>query len=100
MAKRWTREETLKVIEYLLEKDYEFNHPILKKVPHDLRLALNQYIRYGTNNLAYRAVDFDIESLSDEEFWRRIDEVKYSGTIENNAAATIIKMAEKFKLSN
>lgn len=100
MGKRWTREETLKFIELLLEKDFEFNGQLLKGLSHDERLALNQYIRQGTSNLAYRAVDFDVETVSDEDFWAKIDGVKYNGTIEDNAAAAIIKMAEKFKLTN
>lgn len=93
----WHRTDVLKVFEYLIEKDCPiFAHPEYRKgMVRDQNLFANQVIREATGNVAYRAVDFEIAELGDEEFWQRIDRTKHAELIEENAAAAIMKMAER-----
>ena len=99
--KKWTKEEVVRVFEIVLEKGSNlFSSPLFRKyLSRDENLIANQLIREGNGNIAYRTVSFDINGdMSDEEFWTRIQSTPYNEMIEENAAAAMIKMAEKLKL--
>lgn len=102
MAHKWTRDDLLKIIEVLIEKDCPiYCHPEFRKgFDRERNLFANQVIREGNGNVAYRSVDFDIDALSDEEFWGRLTETKHTDLIEENAAVAILKMADRFNLMN
>ena len=97
MAK-WRAEDVLKIFEGLLEQDCPVHtHPNFRKgFSRDQNLFVNQVIRKSTANVAYRSVDFDLVGVSDEQFWQRMDRAKYTDLIEENAAAAMVKMAERF----
>lgn len=102
MASVWTREALIKIYEALIEANSTIlGHPEFRKhLTRDQKLYANQVTREATGNLAYRSVEFDVERASDEEFWHKVDESKYRGFIEDNAAIAILKMAEKLNLLN
>ncbi|HPW44990.1 MAG TPA: hypothetical protein PKU96_01305 [bacterium] len=98
MAKaKLTKEQITRIFEILIEK----NAPILTHqkfrglLDRDQNLATNQIIRQANGNIAYRTVDFDVIDINDEEFWARIEDTPYNDLIEENAAAALVKMAEK-----
>ncbi|MBI2345652.1 MAG: hypothetical protein HYV03_01930 [Deltaproteobacteria bacterium] len=95
---QWTRADILKIFEQLVERDCPlFAHPEFRKgMTRGQNLFANQVIREANGNVAYRSVDFDINDLPENEFWRRIDNTKHADFIEENAAAAIVKMAERF----
>ncbi len=100
---RWTKKDYLKLMEILIENDCPiFLHPRFRRgLDRTQNLFANQIIREAQGNVAYKSVDFDVnEELSDTAFWNRIDNTKYNDFIEENAAAAIMKMAERFNLMN
>lgn len=101
MAK-WTEKDFLEFIEVLVDHNIPlYNNKLLRKLlTRDQNLFLNQNVREGTNNVAYRTVDFDIEDLDDKAFWDKIDETRFNDVIEDNAAEAILKMAQRFNLIN
>lgn len=102
MAKKWTREDVLKLFEILIERGAPIvSHPKFRGLLNrDENLFANQITREANGNIAYRSVDFDVDGIEDEEFWTRIDNTPYQDLIEDNAAVAILKMAEKFNLIN
>lgn len=98
--KKWTREEIVRVFEILIEQGSNItSHPAFRKLlDRDQSLYANQVTREANGNIAYRSVDFNIDDLSDEDFWSLIDDTPYNELIENNAAIAIVKMAEKLDL--
>lgn len=99
---RWTKKDFLQLTEILIENDCPiFLHPRFRKgLDRTQNLFANQIIRESQGNVAYKSVDFDVNTVSDSEFWTRIDGTKYNDFIEENAAAAIMKMAERFNLVN
>ncbi|MBI2092394.1 MAG: hypothetical protein HYT75_05335 [Deltaproteobacteria bacterium] len=102
MNKKWTREELIKIFEILIENECPLHtRPEFRKhYDRDGHLVINQITRKATNNVAYRSVDFDVETISEKEFWDRIEKSKYLDLLEDNAAAAILGMAEKIGLLN
>lgn len=102
MAKRWTREEVVRLFELLIERNAPIiSHPKFRGLlDRDQNLYANQITREANGNIAYRSVDFAVDDLEDEEFWERIDKTPYNELIEENAAIAILKMAEKFNIIN
>lgn len=102
MAKKWTREEVVRLFELLIERGAPIvSHPRFRELLNrDQNLLANQVTREANGNIAYRSVDFDVETLEDEEFWEMIDSTPYQDLIEDNAAIAILKMAEKFNIIN
>lgn len=102
MKRKWTREELIKIFEILIENECGLHtHPEFRKhFNRDENLVINQITRGATGNLAYRSVDFGIESMTDEEFWDKVENSKYLDLIEDNAAAAILGMAEKLNILN
>ena len=100
--KKWTREELLKVFELLIESNSSIiSHKHFRKLlDRDGNLFANQITRQANGNIAYRSVDCDPLTLSDEEFWQHIDSTEYSDMIEENAAVAILKMVKKLELNN
>ena len=100
MAKKWTREEVVRVFELLIENGSPvISHPKFRQIlDRDENLFTNQIIRESNNNIAYRSVDFDVEGMDDGDFWERIDKTPYNELIEDNAAAAIFKMVDKLGL--
>lgn len=100
MAKRWTREEVIRLFEILIERGAPIvSHPKFRGLlDRDQNLFANQITREANGNIAYRSVDFNIEEMADDEFWAKIDETPYNELIEDNAAVAILKMAERLKL--
>lgn len=98
----WTRNDIMKVMEVLIERDCPLHtHPRFRKgFDRERNLFANQIIREANGNVAYRAVDFDIDPMDDAQFWAQLDNTKHSDFIEENAAAAILKMADKLKLLN
>ena len=100
--KKWTREEIVRVFEILIERgatttsDPRFGGLLDR----DLNLYANQVTREANGNIAYRSVDIDLATLSDDEMWALIDGSEYSDLIQSNAAAALIKMVEKFDLTS
>ncbi len=101
MAKvKLTKEQIIRIFEILVEK----NAPILTHqkfrgiLDRDQNLAANQIVRQANGNIAYRTVDFDVLDIDDEEFWARIEDTPYNDLIEENAAAALVKMAEKLDI--
>ncbi|MFA4974492.1 MAG: hypothetical protein WC683_17940 [bacterium] len=89
----------LGVVERLLTKDAKIvsHYKFREILDRDENLAFNQAIRQARENIAYKDVNFDIDGMSDDEFWARIDMADrvHDGIIENNAAVNLFKMAEK-----
>lgn len=102
MAKKWTREEVVRLFELLIERGAPIvSHPRFRELLNrDQNLLANQVTREANGSIAYRSVDFDVETLEDEEFWEMIDSTPYQDLIEDNAAIAILKMAEKFNIIN
>jgi hypothetical protein len=100
MARKWTREDAVKLCELLVESNSTvMSHPKFREqLDRDENLFTNQVIREANGNIAYRSVDCDILNMSDEDFWNFVDGAKYSELIEDNAAVAILKMAEKLNL--
>ncbi len=100
--KKWTKNELLKVFELLIESNSTItSHKDFRKhLDRDGNLFANQITRQANGNIAYRSVECDPLTLSDEEFWDHIDETDYSEMIEENAAVAIMKMAEKLDLNS
>lgn len=101
MAK-WTKEDVVEFLEVLIEHDVPVHsNPYFRKLlTRDQHLFMNQSVRSATGNVAYRTVDFDIDSLDDKAFWEKVDSSNYNELIEDNAAQAILQMAERFKLIN
>ena len=99
---KWTLQDFIKYLEKLIELDVPIhNNPYLRKMlTRDQNLSLNQKVRHATGNVAYKTLDFDIDEVSDEEFWSRIDDNRYNEFIEDNANRAILKMAGRFNLIN
>ena len=97
---KWKREDVLKIFEVLIERECPlYTHPEFRQgMTRDQHLFTNQVIREANGTVAYRSVDFDICGLSEAEFWQRIDGTKHSDLIEENAAAAIMKMAERLDI--
>ncbi|HPQ80364.1 MAG TPA: hypothetical protein PLZ86_01395 [bacterium] len=102
MAKKWTKEEVVRLFELLVERGAPIiSHPKFRELlSRDQNLLTNQVTREANGNIAYRSVDFDVNELEDEEFWEMIDSTPYQDLIEDNAAIAILKMAEKFNIIN
>ncbi len=102
MSKKLSKEDLIKLFELLIEKECSVHtHPEYRgRFNRDENLIINQVTRQATNNVAYKTVDFDLENMSDEEFWSMVEGTKFNDVIENNAAAEILKMAGKFNLLN
>lgn len=101
MARTWTRNDIVKIFEYLLEQGSKItsHHTFRGLLDRNRNLFANQVTRESNGNIAYRSVDFDVTSLADDkEFWARIDNSKYNELIEDNAAGAIVKMAEKLDI--
>lgn len=100
MNKKWTREELIKIFEVLIENEcmLQTRPEFRKHFDRDGQLVINQLTRGATSNLAYRSVDFDIENIDDDAFWNKVEDSKYLDLLEDNAAAAILGMAEKFGL--
>ena len=102
MAKRkkWTREEVIRIFEILIERNSNItSHPRFRKLlDRDQSLYANQVTREANGNIAYRSVDYDLEEIGDEAFWKLLNETPHQDIIEENAAVALIKMAEKFDL--
>lgn len=98
MNKKWTKEELIKIFEVLIESEcmLQTRPEFRKHFDRDGQLVINQLTRGATSNLAYRSVDFDVENINDGEFWDKIEGSKYLDLLEDNAAAAILGMAEKF----
>lgn len=100
--KKWTRNEAVKVFEILMERGCTLlsNPQFRNQLDRDTGLLANQFTREANGNLAYRSVDFAItDEMTDEEFWSRIDETPYNELIQENAAAALLKMADKLHLA-
>ncbi len=102
MAKKWTKEEVVRIFEILIERGSPIvSHPKFRQLmDRDGNLLTNQIVREANGNIAYRSVDFDLDGLEDEKFWDLIDETPYNELIENNAATALLKMAEKLNIIN
>lgn len=102
MKRKWTKEELIKIFEVLIENECPIHtRPEFRKhFDRNGHLVINQLTRGATNNVAYRSVDFDLQDLSDEEIWNKIEDSKYLDLLEDNAASAIMNMAEKFGLLN
>jgi hypothetical protein len=102
MAKKWTKEEIIRLFEILIERGAHIvSHPKFRELlDRDKNLLTNQIVREANGNIAYRSVDFDIDGIEDEAFWDRIDETPYNDLIENNAAVALLKMAAKLNIIN
>ena len=102
MAKKWTREEIVRVFEILIEHGSHItSSPKFRELLNrDQNLYANQVTREANGSIAYRSVDFEVEGIEDEKFWEIIDSTPYQDLIEDNAAIAILKMAEKFHLIN
>jgi hypothetical protein len=100
--KKWTKEELIKIFEVLIENDCPLHtRPEFRThFDRDGHLVLNAITRKATGNLAYRSVDFDLATMSDEEFWAKLESSKYQDLLEDNAASAILSMASKLGLSN
>lgn len=87
------------VVERLLARDAQIvsHYKFRDVLDRDENLMFNQAIRQARENIAYKDVDFEIDGMSDDEFWTRIEDADrvHGGVIENNAAANLFKMAEK-----
>ena len=71
------------------------HHKFRGLLDRDGNLAVNQAIREANDNIAYSSVDFDIDGMSDEEFWARIDASEHNDVIKRNAVVGMLKMADK-----
>lgn len=102
MDQKWTKHDLIEFLEVLIEHDVPVhNNPYFRKLlSRDQNLYVNQNVREATGNIAYRKVDFDVETVDDKGFWERIDGTDYNELIEDNAARAILKMAERFNLIN
>lgn len=100
MGRQFTREELIKFYELLIENESGITaHPEFRKcLDRDENLYANQIIQEANKGIAYRSVACDVAELSDEEFWKVLDNTPYADLVEDNAAADIVKMAQKFKL--
>lgn len=101
MTKKWTKEDVVKVFEILISRGSEItSHPKFRELlTRNENLFANQVTRQANGNIAYNSVDFDLNGLSDDDFWSRIDSTPYNDLIENNAAVAIMKMAEKLNIA-
>jgi len=102
MAKKWTKEEVMRLFELLIESSTPIisHQEFRKHLSRNENLFTNQVIREANGNIAYRSVDCDVLNMSDEDFWAFIDKTRYNDLIEDNAAVAILKMAEKLNLIN
>ena len=87
------------VVERLLTRDAQIvsHYKFREVLDRDENLAFNQAIRQARENIAYKDVNFDPATMSDDEVWARIDmaDREHGGIILNNAAVNLFKMAEK-----
>lgn len=102
MARKWTREDAVKLMEILIQRNSTIisNPKFRGELDRNQNLATNQIVREANGNIAYRSVDCDILNMSDEDFWEFVDESNYNDLIEENAAVAILKMAEKLNIIN
>lgn len=102
MKRKFTKEELIKLFEVLIEHESQLHtRPEFRKhFDRDGQLVINQITRAATGNVAYGTVDFDIDDMSDEEFWARVEGSKYLDLLEDNAASAILSMVQKFNLLN
>lgn len=102
MKRKFSKEELIKIFEVLIEREcpLQTRPEFRKHYDRDGQLVINQLTRKATNNVAYRSVDFDFNNVNDQEFWDKIEKSKYVDLLEDNAAAAIMGMAEKFGLLN
>ena len=102
MARKWTRQDAVKLMEILIEHNATvMSHPKFREqLSRNENLLTNQIMREANGSVAYRSVECDVLNMSDEDFWKFIDETKYTELIEDNAAVAILKMAEKLNLIN
>lgn len=100
--RKWSKEELIKIFEILIENECPLHtRPEFRQhFDRDGQLVVNQITRKATNNVAYRSVDFDLENITDEEFWAKVEGSKYLDLLEDNAASAILNMAEKFGYTN
>jgi len=98
---KWSKEELIKIFEVLIERECQLHtRPEFRKhFDRDGHLVVNQLTRFATNNVVYRSIDFDVDDISDDEFWEKVDGSKYNDLIEDNAAAAILGMAEKLGMT-
>jgi len=85
------------VMEKLIERGSRIvsHHKFRGVLDRDGNLTVNQAIRAANDNIAYSSVDFDLEGVSDEEFWARIDASEHNDVIKRNAVVGMLKMADK-----
>lgn len=97
----WNKENLVKLFEMIIENNIGLHsHPSFRKLlDRDRNLFVNQVTREANNNLAYNSVDFDIDNLPDEEFWKMVDSSRYQEILKDNAATDIFKMAKKLRLT-
>lgn len=98
---KWSKEELIKIFEVLIERECPLHtrQEFRKHFDRDGHLVINQLTRFATNNVAYRSVDLDVNAVSDDEFWAKVDSSKFIDLIEDNAAAAILGMAEKLGMT-
>lgn len=102
MKEQYTRQDFVKALEVLIQDEaMVFTHPRFRAgLTRDQNLYLNQMVREANGNVAYRSVDFELENLADDSFWTLIDTTDHSDFIEENAAAAILKMADRLNILN
>ena len=102
MAKKWTREEVVRLFELLIERGAPIvSHPKFRELlDRNQNLYTNQVTREANGNIAYRSVDFNVNGIEDETFWKKIDSTPYNDLIEENAAIAILKMVEKLGITD
>ena len=98
----WNEEDLTKIFETLIDANCTItSDPAFRKhLTRNESLFANQITREANGNIAYRSVDVDCLEMSDEDFWDQVDSTQYNDLIEDNAAAAMLKMAEKLDLLN
>ena len=93
----WSREDWIGIFETLIESNCDIltDRRFRETLDRDQNLLANQIVREANENIAYDKVDFEIDGMSDDEFWSRIDASGYSDIIESNAAHAICQMLDK-----
>lgn len=92
-----SKDELVRVFEMLNEQGSPVvSHPRFRgRLDRDLNLLVNQLIREANGNIAYRTVDFDPTGMEDADVWAKIDSSPHRPELYDNAAAAMLKMAEK-----
>jgi hypothetical protein len=98
----WTKEDLVRLFEILFENGSSItSDPSFRDLlTRNENLFSNQITREANGNIAYRSVDFDCIDMTDEDFWKEMDCTEHGDFIEDNAAAAMLKMAEKLNLLN